>query len=269
MIPCNNCLKASAGAPVIHCDACRGPIHQSCAGLSDNDMKLTRSKSRNVKLLCNNCSDNISKFKDFQNLLSSLKNELFDTLKKVTHDVDAKIDKLKEDIHRHSSEQFELICQEINDRQARKRNIIIYGAQEQNASLPTNVRKNNEDDLISEIISTIAPTVPYDITTIHHLRLGRYNTANTRPRPIKITLSNEFQVHSIIKNAHNLKKNARLSGISIAFDRTPKQQAHYKDVRTELQRRTASGENNLIIKYVQGLPKIIQTQSTSNQVNLN
>ena len=111
-------------------------------------MKLTRSKSKNVKLLCNNCS-NISKFKESQNLLASFKNELFDTLKKVTHDVAANIDELKDDIHGHSSEQFELICQEVNDRQARKRNIIIYGAEEQNASLPTNVRKNNEDNLLA------------------------------------------------------------------------------------------------------------------------
>ena len=88
-----------------------------------------------------------------------------------------------------------MICQEVNNRQARKRNIIIYGPEEQNAYQPTNVRKNNEDNLISEIISTTTPTVLCDITTIHHSRLGRYNTANTPPRPIKIALSDESQAY--------------------------------------------------------------------------
>jgi hypothetical protein len=60
-------------------------------------------------------------------------------------------------------------------------------------------------------------------------------------------------------------KNKRINSdlprsISISDDKTSKQLEYLKNLRTELQLRRDNGEDNITIKYVKGIPSIIESK---------
>ena len=69
-----NCLHCGVvnKSPTVSCDGCQGPLHVSCVGLSENGFKITRAKSRSIKVVCNQCNANMSQFKDIKPLISAL-----------------------------------------------------------------------------------------------------------------------------------------------------------------------------------------------------
>lgn len=81
-------------------------------------------------------------------------------------------------------------------------------------------------------------------------RLGKYDAQRTKPRFLKVGLSDEGQVHNIIKKSKNLKNAELYKHITIFFDKTPKQNEHYNALKAELQKRIDGGETNLKIKYI-------------------
>ena len=64
----------------VHCDACHKPIHTKCIGLSENDLIITRSKSKSPKTICNSCDKNLAAFSGLKTLISDLRNELSSAL---------------------------------------------------------------------------------------------------------------------------------------------------------------------------------------------
>ncbi|KAJ3659456.1 hypothetical protein Zmor_011145 [Zophobas morio] len=48
MSVCLICNSDSNKSSTVLCDICHGPLHIKCAGLSENDVKWTRSKSKTV-----------------------------------------------------------------------------------------------------------------------------------------------------------------------------------------------------------------------------
>lgn len=73
-------------------------------------------------------------------------------------------------------------------------------------------------------------------------------------RSLIITLQNAQSALNIIRNRTKLKD----KNIFINADLTPNQRMHFNNTRDELKRRLANGEKDLTIKYIQGVPKIIQ-----------
>nr|CAI5846598.1 unnamed protein product [Callosobruchus analis] len=147
---------------------------------------------------------------------------------------------------------FEEIVQEVNDRQSRKNNLIIYGIVESTDQSNTR-RKVYDADQVKNIIGVLDDEVNTD--NIKPIRLGSNNTGG--PRPIKITLRDSNDVRSCIKAAAKLKRHSTFSRINISFDRTPRQVLHYKKLKQEVADRSVNGENGLKIKYVNGVPKVV------------
>lgn len=83
-------------------------------------------------------------------------------------------------------------------------------------------------------------------------RVGRINESNTRPRPTKIIFSNRNVVIQILKN----KKKLLNSNIRINSDQTLMQREVFNKVKEELNRRISMGEQDIIIKFKNGIPKI-------------
>nr|CAI5833081.1 unnamed protein product [Callosobruchus analis] len=135
---------------------------------------------------------------------------------------------------------FEEIVQEVNDRQSRKNNLIIYGIVESTDQSDTR-RKVYDADQVKNIIGVLDDEVNTD--NIKPIRLGSNNTGG--PRPIKITLRDSNDVRSCIKAAAKLKRHSTLSRINISFDRTPRQVLNYKKLKQEVADRSANGENDL------------------------
>lgn len=139
---------------------------------------------------------------------------------------------------------------EFSERQRRARNIILFNVGEsQGAGLIE--RKAADLDYVKGVFTFLE----CDSAIVNVSRVGKFDVRKSRP--IKVTLGTEKDVHSIIQNARKLRGSSAYQGVSISFDRTPKQLARYKAVRSELRDREAKGERNLKIRFISGTPKIV------------
>lgn len=141
------------------------------------------------------------------------------------------------------------IIKEIQERNIRSKNIIVVGIPESNLKTAQERHKYDKNE-VTKIIKVIEPKSNEPTKTI---RLGQYKT--NQNRPIKVFFNSEEEAKEILRNKNNLKKDH----IKIFSDQTPNQKKYLLNLKEELGKRTANGEANLIIKYVQGLPKIIRS----------
>lgn len=259
----NNCINCSGAikpnSTTIHCDVCHNNLHLQCVGLTEGDMKFTRSKSKSVKVVCNNCSCNMNQFKNFKELTDSLRHEFTNSLNLIRADFEAQINNLKMSmtsvIPPSPVVQTEEIIQEVIERQKRQNNIIIFGIPEQDNSLD-NTQRTEQDNLVTNnVLHLVKPSLQTNVIKIQ--RLGRYNLDNTRARPIKVTFDNCTEISDILRNGKNLKSKAEFNMVSLSLDRTPKQLEYYKLLKQQLTERIAKGENNLRIRHFNGVPKIV------------
>lgn len=143
------------------------------------------------------------------------------------------------------------IIREIQDRETRKKNVIIFG----NAETNSQEEAFNEKKSTLDILQSINPSISEE-NIVHLYRLGRKQ--NNKPRPLKVILKSSEIARDIISKAKKLKWNPNTTGISVSFDRTPLQTKEYKDLKEQLNIRLASGEQNLRIRYINGTPKIVK-----------
>lgn len=257
MVGCSSCsLKIDTRDTVVQCDGCKGSLHIACTGLSkDEYTRVTRNKARALKIMCNNCDVNLNQLTNIKTLIQS---EIAKLLAKIT-ELENNIQSISNINNGTSSEvtssQMENIIAELNERNIRKTNIILFNVNEQPSAMSKDQRFNKEKSEVSEIVKQVSSEVATENINFH--RIGKFNDTNNRPRPIKVTLSNEPDVHKLIKNANKLKQSNKFKSISIAFDRTPRQISYYNELKEQLNARIDKGEQNLKIKYIQGVPKII------------
>lgn len=138
---------------------------------------------------------------------------------------------------------------ELQERMKRQYSIIVVGVAEINEK---NVTKRREYDVNETygFLKTIYKECPIPIQTI---RLGRYNP--NKNRHLKVSFGDQDTVKNILRK----KQTATTNEIKIYPDQTPMQYKQLSELRKELSQRIADGETNLTIKYVKGIPQIVQT----------
>nr|CAI5841504.1 unnamed protein product [Callosobruchus analis] len=151
--------------------------------------------------------------------------------------------------------QFEEIIEEVNQRNIRKCNIVVFGLDEVNQEESPENRTARDGLAVSKVIHAV--DLDFDMPSVKPIRLGKFQSG--RNRPVKIVLRSEDDVRRIINKANNLRthrdfKNKR---IFLSYDRTPRQLEYYKNLKKELEERKQAGESNLKIKYVKGIPRIV------------
>lgn len=139
---------------------------------------------------------------------------------------------------------------ELQEREERKKNIIIVGIPEPHCEDMSEKRKADREK-VHEITSSIYAECPKSDKII---RLGKYDP--NKMRPLKVCFASPDVTLSILKNKVNNKDET----VKIYSDKTPYEQECMKNLRYELQEREKNGEKNLIIKYIKGIPKIIKSQ---------
>lgn len=179
--------------------------------------------------------DNISK--QFNEILT--KNKSIEA--KMDH-LESKLSKLELNQSNISTLNNEKIFAEINDRQSRSCNVILFNLPE---------TQSNADDKLS--ISNIFRQIDIIVDPINVLRLGKLSNKN---RPIRATLPTQYDVFEILKNKRKLKNLDAFKNITVSTDRTLLQRNHLKTVIEELNARKNAGENNLFIKYINNLPVV-------------
>lgn len=144
---------------------------------------------------------------------------------------------------------MEEIINEANERQKRASNIIIHNLMESPAT-------ENADKLE---INTLFSKIPgVHSSGFHSIRLGKPRT-NGSPRPLKVILENNADTLTILKSYKKLLPEE--TNIHITFDKTPIQRENMKRLQTELEQRKNNGDSDLIIKYINGSPKIINSKN--------
>lgn len=213
----------------------------------------------------------IKNIKSATNILTSEQNDIKEELKRLKNqnctfqeEITLLKSKLSTD-NKTSSEvnknqpQFdcEYMALEIEDRAKRQYNLIIGGICEISDKNSTTRREYDTNQALS-IIQSIYKECP---SPIRCMRLGKYNSEKSRY--LKITFQQKETVINILRNKSNLTND----NVRILPDQTPMQIKYMKDQRAELLRRTESGESDLTIRYINGIPKIIRNAAKNYPQN--
>jgi len=81
---------------------------------------------------------------------------------------------------------------------------------------------------------------------------------SNRPRPILIQFNSHSEVHSIFRIKSKLHSSTRWKEVSISTDMTINQRNHMKLLRAQLKDKRDMGDLSWFIKYVAGIPKLVQ-----------
>lgn len=183
--------------------------------------------------------------------LNSIKSALVELKREVEQ-----LKSLKTELSNNSPFQFEEIVSEVMLRTDKMNNIVIFNVNEQTGNITKEERVSVEKSNIVKMVTTIDPSLSNNIIKFH--RIGKFTNGATRPRPIKVTLSDRSAVNNLVKNAKKLKDTQQYSNVTVSYDRTPRQISHYRELKKTLTNRLNNGETGLKIKYIQGIPKIVQ-----------
>jgi hypothetical protein len=132
---------------------------------------------------------------------------------------------------------------ELNDREVRAKNFLIFDVPEPTDTTP-------DSQVINNVLRTIA--VDAKITRIHRLGLPSAD----KLRPVKITLDCSESVKTVLSRRRALANNFKIKP-----DLTPIQRGFISDKWKELNTRRAAGEEGLIMKYRNGMPYITKNNT--------
>lgn len=96
-------------------------------------------------------------------------------------------------------------------------------------------------------------------------RVGRRR--GEKPRPLLIKFSNPVTARTILRNKKLISTSAVFSGVTISDDATPYQISCLQRAREDLKARQSRGETNITIKYVRGIPTVVDMGDSSKQKN--
>lgn len=244
-------------------------IKQQMAEMMALLTRVSSNQTENMNKICSEISlikESVSNINSTINHLSLEQDKIksdITNLAQSSHTTEQKIQTLESDLlslktstctqsaYLDQSEKYNDIFAEIHDRNIRGKNIVITGVPEPELK---NVTERRDRDLneVSKIVKLVndKSTLPEQVK-----RLGKYTPGKNRP--LRATFASKDSVINILRN----KTNVNLGTINIFADRTPQQQHHMKTLIEELKLRTQKGEENLIIKYIKGIPRIIQSSS--------
>lgn len=139
------------------------------------------------------------------------------------------------------------VVTEIREQILRKNNIILAGIPEPQSNDYKERRKQDKEEVF-KVITSLSKDCPEPTKVT---RIGKYKADHNRA--IKVHFALEQTAKMILQNRKKLKE----STIKIFPDQTPFQQARFKKVKDELNRRITNGEDNIQIKHIKGIPKIV------------
>jgi hypothetical protein len=168
-------------------------------------------------------------------------------------ELETKLSDLQAD-QKRSSPNISTLCQELDERERRKRNVIICHLEE-NPDRTYSEGQREDAIVVANLLRPLDPAI--DVSKIKCFRLGKYNGNN---RPIKVILNSEEQAKNILKN----KLHVRPNNVKIFGDQTIMQRDCYRELKQELNDRRARGETDISIKFIKGVPKIFRNYNAKN-----
>lgn len=233
---CATC-KNTLGDRTISCDSCLVTMHptEDCTGLGSSEIRAAVVQRRTLFYFCTDCRLAFKSAPVLIRKLESLAAEV-ETLK-------IEVQKLKDE---KSPEPFNIedVIGELSERQKRANNLLVF-------NLPTPGPNSNDTESINALMQEVLGNGS-DVNIAKVFRFGKQNKNGNRP--VKVVLGDAHEVFTIIKNKHRISRDRE---IFIHLDQTPKQRKTLDSLRSELSRRQANGEQDLTIKYLNNVPKIV------------
>lgn len=231
-------------------------IKEDMATIKDQMLDIKQFMGLTEQKLVSLVSDQTEIKADIQRLVKSI-NTTDEKLASLESDVQSlKLSNLS--LHSEAP-QYDEILAELADQQTRKKNIIIAGIQHPKSKDSKERRNSDRTDVINATKS-IVENCPEPIKV---MRIGKYDPAKSRP--IKACFEKEETVKMILRS----KDNQINPAIKVFSDQTPHQIAKFKNLKDELALRMSNGESNLKIKYIKGMPKIVETQPKNSKTQVN
>lgn len=271
----------------VQCDGqCDRWFHRTCVGVSKNEYTKIASDKSN-KWYCSRIDCKPSQIvPDLNVILSALSQKIDDLSSKVDrlNDLPDNVKIIQEDV-RAIHEKFELLepriqqleyrvtdientvkciksdpvsfedtLMEINDRNSRLCNLMVYGLAE---SSSTNVATNREHD--KQLISNLVSSVDYEanLDRVKTFRMGIFK--KNESRPLKVIFPDEHQAKLFSKRFSERSVEGD-SEIKISRDRTVRERNHLRKLRQELEEKINAGEVDLTIRYTNGVPLITKSK---------
>ncbi|KAK9506838.1 hypothetical protein O3M35_008700 [Rhynocoris fuscipes] len=199
---------------------CHLPVHATCGGLTRNEEIQLKNPKRKIIFHCDICT-------------SSGKSDL-EAIKSMIESMTKRFDAIHEKYEAaifDNDELIELSIKEINQRNKRARNIILYNVEEYVSTNNVEKQQNDSDSVRKPIVD--------------------------KCRPLKLILPSTDVAFTLLKdiNAHNAHKNSS-NKISAYRDRTIRERAYLRKLRDVLDNRRKQGEQNLTIRYIDARPTI-------------
>lgn len=237
MAHCGICKNVASPDKEITCDFCKDVVHTTCSQLSRGEIQCLRIKDRKISYYCPNCDN-----------LKAQVAQLGD-LKKMVSGLAAEVQSLREKKSGNSESVDGMFSpadffEEVNERNRRKNNVVILDVPESQAITK---EKQREDD-VSTVVTLLSALNDVG-DPVHVRRLGAPLAGKIRP--ILVTLKCEESVQYVLRNKR------KVANVRIFKDQTPLQRSQYRDLKAELDKLHNSGQKNKVIRYVNGVPKIV------------
>lgn len=155
-----------------------------------------------------------------------------------------------------TSDAYESIMTEVRERELRRKNIIIVGIKE-----PASASKDERSQSDMEQTLKIIKMAGVNTSPEKLFRLGKYHPSKNRP--LKVCFKSWETATSILRS----KNDVNCDNIKIFSDKTPQQQQFLKNLKDEIKCRFDNGDKNLTIKYIRGVPKIVEIPAKNQLQN--
>lgn len=243
---CSHCNTTTESHKLVTCSVCKKFFKFSCVDLTSSEARNINVK-KGLTWSCPKCRQIGNDINDLKGLIVQLRDEIqcFKETRMQAPNL--------------NSCQFEEIIQEIDQRQKRKKNVIIFGSSESGNSVTE--MQGQDKQFVSEIL--VHSDIPdININDIQISRLGKPNS--NKSRPLRLIMPNEKVVTSFIKSHQKIRRNQKFKKLTIASDKTHMEMEYYHSLKKELKRRQDAGEMNLVIKYRRGIPTIMELEASGS-----
>ena len=231
----------------VKCMICCLWCHKSCAGVSDEYLKILEEQLKATGVAywaCRSCAaynrivnsrfQEIEKRMDHQEGKTQENTEAIRKNEDRTEEVNKKVEKLAEEMEKMKQNSTENWMEEMRERELRRENIIVYGVEEAGDS-EKDGRTRAEADLkkLDMIFMATRANIPTKDAVSFSRRVGE---KGEEPRPLVVGFHEEQARKRVLRGARNLK-NSPFSHVTIAPDLTKLQRKAEDDLKEEATKR--------------------------------
>lgn len=262
------------------CDCCKKLVCKNCTKLSSTEMRTVVLSSRFMLFYCPQCLVSIQELPKLKLQMSELRNEVeklkesvntklsyADALKNVeqeTRSIKGELENVKTRFSEtenaaktsqgvESSINIEPAIAEMQERERRACNLLLFGFKESKEE-NREKRQAEERQAVTTLIGHLSERLPVEHIKLH--RLGRFS--KDKVRPVRVIFPSKEEALRVLRARKNLPQ----QDVYIKYDQTPSQREFLRGLVAELKRRQQCGEENLRIKYIGGIPRIIRQRAT-------